>query len=82
MKTNLSSCINLFRGVLHFEEGKEVMTRRGIEFTARFSAHGKRVVVHRRSDGVLFVNAAGRTALVTSQLSDNLKRAVAEALRR
>jgi hypothetical protein len=77
----MNDCIESFRGYGRVLEAREEQQRSGgTTWNILFNIHDKTVRVLKRNDGVLFVNCAGRTALLTRSLV-NLRTSVALALR-
>lgn len=77
---SMTECLAAFRGIATVQEAREEHSRSGCTFRIVADYHGKRFMVHRRTDGVLFVNCAGRTAIVSRNVL-LMQRQVIAALR-
>lgn len=75
-RVTIHDVINQFRGSLHLDKAID----NGRQFQLEMSAHGKRVHITMRRDGVLYSNVNGSAAVV-SRNPGELKRNVMEALR-
>ena len=72
---------NAFRGYMRIASAKEHASTKGTSsWDIELVGHDKRVRIVKRADGLMFVNCAGRTALVSRSIRA-LRTEVSKALR-